>query len=305
MRRWSTEKVKKYLESFGCELLSEYKTERKNIKIKCKCGKIFENKLSNIKYNQYCMCNECYLIYKSEKSFNDFIKELEEIGYIYISNREEYKNSKSLVYVKCDKGHIIKISKNKIHSKYRCTKCNKENPKPRKIRKDYNIIKTGIELYDYKLLTNEEDYKGTKSEIQIECNKGHIYQTCYNVFQQGHRCPICKNSKGEEKIKKILENHKIIFIEEKTFKDCKFKYGLPFDFYLPQYNCCIEYDGLQHFEPVDFAGNGKEWANNRFVDCVIRDTIKNEYCKYHNIKLIRIPYWEFDNIEEILELELK
>ena len=359
-KKWSTEKVKEYLESFDCELLSEYETERKNIKIKCKCGKIFEDKLSNIKYNQYCMCDECYLIYKSEKSFNDFMKELEEIGYTYISNRKEYKNSKSLVYVKCNKGHIIKTSKNKIHSGYRCAKCNKENPKPRKIRKNYNIIKEEIELYDYKLLTKKENYKGVKSEIQIECNKGHIYQTCYNVFQQGHRCPycdgkvityeevrgyikqfdyellskeyinaqtkllvkcpknhqyevawnsfqrgnrcpICNSSKGEEKIKNFLENHKINFIKEKRFDDCRGKIKpLPFDFYLPQYNCCIEYDGTPHYRYGTFNTDLLDLMNRKYLD-----NIKTKYCEGNNIKLIRIPYWDFDKNENILELELK
>ena len=109
----------------------------------------------------------------------------------------------------------------------------------------------------------------------------------------------------EEKRSNILDKLNIESKSQYTFEDCKFYNVLPFDFYLPQYNILIEYDGIQHFEPIDFAGKGKEWAMNRFIDCVIRDTIKNEYCKKNNIKLIRIPYWDFDNIEEILKLELK
>ena len=74
---------------------------------------------------------------------------------------------------------------------------------------------------------------------------------------------------------------------------------LPFDFYLPDYNTCIEYDGIQHFEVVDYFG-----GLDGFITTKIRDTIKNEYCKSKNIKLIRIPYWGFDNIENILKKEL-
>ena len=79
---------------------------------------------------------------------------------------------------------------------------------------------------------------------------------------------------------------------------------LPFDFYIPDLNICIEYDGEQHFEPVDFGGKGKEYAEKRFKAQQKRDNIKTEYCKNNNIKLIRIPYWEFDNVENILKQEL-
>ena len=84
------------------------------------------------------------------------------------------------------------------------------------------------------------------------------------------------------------------------FDDCKFKYVLPFDFYLPQYNCCIEFDGEQHYKIIKHFG-----GFDKFVDTKIRDTIKNEYCKNNDIKLIRISYWNFNNIEKILKNELE
>ena len=74
---------------------------------------------------------------------------------------------------------------------------------------------------------------------------------------------------------------------------------MPFDFYLPQYNICIEYDGEFHYKMI--------MEYDEFINQKIRDTIKTVYCKENNIKLIRIPYWEFNNIENILikELNLK
>ena len=62
----------------------------------------------------------------------------------------------------------------------------------------------------------------------------------------------------------------------------------------------LEYDGHQHFHPVDFAGKGKEWAEERFEEDKRRDKVKNLYCENNKIKLIRIPYFEFENIENIL-----
>ena len=74
---------------------------------------------------------------------------------------------------------------------------------------------------------------------------------------------------------------------------------MPFDFYLPQYNICIEYDGEFHYKMI--------MGYDEFINQKIRDTIKTVYCKENNIKLIIIPYWEFNNIENILikELNLK
>ena len=124
----------------------------------------------------------------------------------------------------------------------------------------------------------------------------------FNNFKTGYRCPICEQSSGESKINKFLESNNFNFISEYRFKNCKFKNALPFDFYLPNYNCCIEFDGEQHYKIIKYFG-----GLDRFIDTKIRDTIKTEYCKKNNIKLIRIPYWEMKNIENILinKLNLK
>ena len=75
---------------------------------------------------------------------------------------------------------------------------------------------------------------------------------------------------------------------------------MPFDFYLPDYNLLIEFDGIQHYEIRGHFG-----GYDGFVDTKIRDTIKNIYCKDNNIDLLRIPYWDYKNIENILVNKLK
>ena len=92
-------------------------------------------------------------------------------------------------------------------------------------------------------------------------------------------------SKGEREIAKILKNKKIKFIRQKTFNDCKLERNLYYDFFLPEKNICIEYDGKQHFESVDI------WGGEENLEKVKkRDIKKNEYCAKNNIKLIRIKY---------------
>lgn len=112
-------------------------------------------------------------------------------------------------------------------------------------------------------------------------------------------CPHCRESKGEKEIRRILIENDIEFIKEYRIKDCKFKTSLPFDFYLPKLNIFIEYDGEYHYQIIDFFG-----GLDKFISRKINDTIKTEYCKRNDIKLIRIPYWEKNNIEEILIKEL-
>ena len=69
-----------------------------------------------------------------------------------------------------------------------------------------------------------------------------------------------------------------------------------FVFYLPQLNYCIEYDGEQHFRPVDYFGGEKTLS-----DIIFRDEIKNKYCINNKIYLLRIQSKDFKNIKTILE----
>lgn len=108
----------------------------------------------------------------------------------------------------------------------------------------------------------------------------------------------CLTSFGEERVMEILTKLKIDFVKEKTYSDLvnpETNQLLRFDFYLPQYNCLIEYDGEQHFT---YSGAGWNSKDN-YEKTVYRDGLKNQYCIDHNIKLIRIPYTDFDFINEI------
>ncbi len=145
-----------------------------------------------------------------------------------------------------------------------------------------------------------EEYINGSEKIEIKCPKGHIFKMMFYNFKQGQRCPLCKESIGERKIEKFLNNHDINYVREYRFDDCKNKRTLPFDFYLPDYNICIEFDGKQHFEYIEFFDKTKE----KFELRKRNDEIKNEYCKHNNIKLIRISYLDKDKIEDILHKEL-
>lgn len=143
---------------------------------------------------------------------------------------------------------------------------------------------------------------------ECKCICGAI---CYVRGNQlrGHTvigCPKCddKSSKGEKRISLYLQNKNIEFESQKRFSDCRYKRTLPFDFYIPSQNIVIEYDGEQHFRPVNLGGISDESAMKAFRLTQKRDAIKNQYCQTNDIQLIRIPYTQFDSIETILNQQL-
>lgn len=129
-------------------------------------------------------------------------------------------------------------------------------------------------------------YVDQDTKIQYVCKVcGHEGESLPNNLLRGGGCPECKMSNGEKKILKYLNDNKIPFKSQHAFQDCRNILPLPFDFYLPDYNMCIEYDGEQHFYPVDFFG-GEE----KFLSRQHNDMIKTQYCKDNNILLCRIRY---------------
>lgn len=240
-------------------------------------------------------CNECGRISTIKKKTTDYkkVKEtLESEGYILLS--KEYKNAHEKLDCICPKGHECKIRYNDFRHGHRCRECGKEL-RSKVQRTNYEIIKQSFEKEGYTLLTKK--YTNNKQNLKVKCPNGHEYITLWNRFQQGLRCPICHTSKGEECIKRTLNDLNIEFIYNRyIWKDA----SLRPDFYLPFYNLVIEFDGKQHFEPIEYFG-GEEGFKKRQT----KDKEKNDYCKNHNIDILRIPYWDIDKIEKIIKAKLK
>jgi Zn finger protein HypA/HybF involved in hydrogenase expression len=136
-------------------------------------------------------------------------------------------------------------------------------------------------------------YLNSKLKVLINCKKHGIFPQSPSHHLLGSGCPTCKDSRGEKYIKKILKEKKIIFESQKKFKDCintKTGRELSFDFYLPDFNICIEYDGEQHF--VEWRLSSKELAKEKLKKIKFRDELKTIYCYKKNISLLRIKFDE-------------
>lgn len=122
-----------------------------------------------------------------------------------------------------------------------------------------------------------------------------------NLLHENVQCPYCTTSKSEQIIINILNKHGFDYEFHYRFDDCRYILTLEFDFVLFDDDgdilCAIEYDGEQHFMPIDFAGKGEIWALQHLHITQERDKAKTNYCYEKHIPLIRIPYWERKNME--------
>lgn len=117
-----------------------------------------------------------------------------------------------------------------------------------------------------------------------------------------------KGSSGEISITNILSNINVNFKKEHTFEDLKNINSLRFDFAIfegkDKLKLLIEYDGEQHYYPVNFGGISDKQAEEKFINTIYNDAIKNSYCEDNHIPLLRIPFWEFNNMKSIIENKL-
>ena len=145
-------------------------------------------------------------------------------------------------------------------------------------------------------------YKGTHKLIKCKCLKDDYIWESYacNLLNGSASCPKCNMSVGENKIIEFMEKNNINYSRQKKFDDCKDKYLLKFDIYDEDHNILIEFQGEQHYFPVDFETNNPEKANIQFETLQKRDKIKSDFCKKNSIPLICIPYYERNNVEKFL-----
>ena len=250
-----------------------------DVQCKCKkCGYLITDNYRNLSYKKF-KCKYCELLSKSSLIKNGDVK---------IINIKD-----NFIELECKNGHIYKQDRRNLLAGKYCNRCYLDN----KVFSKNKIISKFKDIHGDYYKYNFDNFKNLHSIIEIKCGKGHVFSQKISNHLQGKGCPICRESLGERMISNYLKLNNINYTRQKKFNDCKHINKLPFDFFLPEYNICIEYDGIQHFKPVKQFGGEKE-----FEKVKIKDKIKTNYCKNNNIELIRISY--LDNIIEKLTNEL-
>ena len=143
------------------------------------------------------------------------------------------------------------------------------------------------------------DNNGNKTRWKCLCDCGNeciCYSDCLLNANQ-YSCGCKKISKGEARIKEILEKYNINFIPQYKFDDLR-GIGdgkLSYDFYLPKENILIEYQGALHDTVSGYLGGEERLERQK-----VHDNLKRQYAKNNNYDLLEIWHYDYDNIETIL-----
>lgn len=210
---------------------------------------------------------------------------------------KERKNKGIIWHCKCDCGNECDVNARHLDGKHTCS-CGclqKEKVSQQGKNKKLDLLGQTFGWLNVIEETNQRKYGG-QVVWKCKCQCGNIcFVSSSNLTRGCTKSCGCVKSRGETIIKNILSQNNINFEVQKTFDTCRFlDTGMPayFDFYLPDYNVLIEYNGIQHFET-----RGNSWnTTENLLKTKKRDQIKNEWCKNNNIPLIRIPYTHLKNI---------
>lgn len=274
----------------GLELLSNnYISNSQHLLFRCRCGSVSYALITCIHDNYKCVfCRgNNYITYETVyKMFKIEGCELLESKFISTHTKMKYK---------CSCGNISYITYDKFKTGRRCMKCSGRE------KLSYSFVKSEFEKEGLKLLSKR--YISAHRPLDYICSCGNIAVGTWALFQQGHRCNSCKESRGERRVKNVLDTFNIYYKRELRIEKCRYKKPLPFDFAILDNNnnilALIEYDGEQHFD----TKSNYIFKHTPLIE--IRDNIKTDYCTANNIPFLRIPFYNYGIVDIILFKFLK
>lgn len=249
------------------------------------------NRCRKCVYKEQALKNTKPLSYINEK-----LKKVHGKEYSIIGN---YKNVNTKVLVRHNLcGNEYMVRPDSLLKGSKCKKClhdryRKEYTKTTdKFRKEVNDKTLG----EYELVS---EYKGVYEPIEIKHNIcGKTYKTKPYKFILGNRCHYCNYSKGEKLVEQALLDLNISFESQKIFPNLLDINNLSYDFYIPKYNLLIEYQGIQHYEPVEIFGGVETFKKQ-----INHDNIKKEYAINNGYDLLEISYKvnNYENAKKVIE----
>lgn len=268
----------------------EYITNNIKVKIICPLHGTFEQTP-----NSHLSGNGCPECAGKNKNTLDFIEasiKIHSTKYDYSST--VYVNSRTNLKIICPThGIFIQLPSSHLAGNG-CCKCS-----GRERSNTQSFINIATEIHNRKYNYSLVEYNNNSSKVKIICPTHGIFVQSPNKHLAGRGCPNCNSSKGERLIRKILIDLNIQHEPQYRLVDCVNINKLPFDFgvFHNKRICCIEYQGLQHYVPVNF-GSKTIKAEHLLEKIQKRDAIKRQYCIDNNIPLLILKYDENDLMEE-------
>lgn len=272
--------------------------KRGKIQYVCECGNIDTKPMESLLNGVSCpRCTNKDSGKKHRKTMKQYLSEVKKIN-PDVEILSDYVGNENDITFKCSCGNIDKKkARLLIRNKCCCSNCSKSKKKTtQQFKEEMLNVNPNIQILG--------EYVNAETPIEYICECGKRHSSAPSLLLVGHRCGECNMSKSEYITDHFLNEQNIEHYYDYKFDDCKNKKNLKFDFFLPEYNTCLELDGEHHYMPVNFKGIDDARAKERHEYTKELDKIKDDYCKVKNITLIRIPYWDFDNITKILSESL-
>jgi len=280
--------------------LTLYVRSSDKVKIVCPEHGVFEQRANDHLQGANChVCGDESRTKTKSWTTATYIEKVRKVhGDKYDYSKTVYKNARSKVEIICPEHGVFKQG---AYTHLRGGKCNDCSKRKRYSTATYieQARKVHSDKYDY----SKTVYSHSKSKVKIVCPEHGVFEQRASAHIDGAGCAVCKLSTGELIVEKYLKEKKIKFETQKTFKKCKDRHVLPFDFYLPDFNLCIEYHGAQHYRFVEYFHK----THKRFELSQRRDQIKRDFCKQEKINLLEISYKDKDKnkIKDIIKKYLK
>ena len=277
---------------------------------KCSCGNEGVKRGDYFTSSEHPNCGCLELRKKNLKAAICKVKSNQKYGRLLTIRETEQRANNGGIYWEClcDCGKTVRVEASQLTKKNNPTQscgCLQKEIASQTIKEHLDTIQThtgdiinNFYILETKVLpTNNGQSETWGFVICPFCGQKVWKQIRYIKDLSVKSCGCINKSAGEAKIQQLLTNYNIDFIQEKTFEDLKNdnNYKLRFDFFVEN-KYCIEFDGIQHFEPTIFANETIEKAKEKFIKQKNYDNIKNQWCKKHNIPLIRIPYTHFKEL---------
>lgn len=292
------------------EILSDYINWDTPILCRCRIdGNEWKARISSLFRSSY-MCKECRkrVGNSKRKTLEAFKLEMAQINDSIEIVDDKYLGTHEPIKCKC-KIHLIEWESrpcNLINKTATCPVCAKENMRDVENLGQDAFIKRVAESNPNVEVVGE--YINTKTPIEFKCliHNHYFYAQPRNfLYRGGKGCPYCSQSTGETKMINILKGKGFNIQQQYSFDDCRHINKLRFDGYDIDNGIAYEYQGQQHYRPVDFTGQDDGRAEKEYEMTIKRDNIKEEYCRANKIPLIKVPYWELNNMENYIDSEIK
>ncbi|MFJ7665281.1 endonuclease domain-containing protein [Lysinibacillus sp. NPDC097162] len=231
------------------------------------------------------------------KTHEEFVAEVKALVGEEYTIKTKYIGVKTpllMKHISC--GETYQTTPNNFKKGSRCPKCAIESMRSKLTKAHSQFVKELHTVDDsYELLT---EYTCVTEKVLCKCrNCGEKWRVLPSNLLAGTACPYCNASKGEKLIKAWLIRNKILHFTQYPIRPKQTIRNYRLDFFVN--GIAIEYDGEQHFKSVEIFGGEIGLAETQS-----RDRIKNKYCADNGIPLIRIPYWDYENIDAILTEKL-